>query len=150
MNSAWARSCGAGTRVAVIDTGVQADHPDLIGQVLAGQTFLDGGQDRPTTAADGHGHGTHVAGTVAARAGNRIGIAGVAPDTRIVPVKVLEDEGFGTDAVVAYGIAWATVQHVDLINPSLGGPPSTAISLAVHHAVCSGVTLVFAAGNSGP
>ncbi len=150
METAWTISRGTGTRVAVIDTGVQADHPDLAGQVLAGQTFLSGGAVRPVAAIDGHGHGTHVAGTIAARTGNRIGIAGVAPAARIVPVKVLEDEGYGTDADVAYGIAWATQQQVDVINLSLGGPPSNAISLAVHHAICNGVTVVAAAGNSGP
>ncbi len=150
VESLWTRSRGAGTRVAVIDTGVQADHPDLFGQVLAGQTFLRGGTSRPIGTVDGNGHGTHVAGTIAARSGNGTGIAAVAPDTRIVPVKVLDDDGYGTDADIAYGIAWATNQGVDVINLSLGGPRSEAVGIAVHHAVCNGVVVVAAAGNSGP
>jgi subtilisin family serine protease len=113
----WDLSTGEGVAVAVIDTGV-AVHEDLAGTVLPGMDFS--GQ-RGDGRNDGHGHGTHVAGTIAASVGNGLGIAGVAPQAQILPVKVLNDDGAGTAGEVAQGVIWATDAGAEIINLSLGG-----------------------------
>src|SRR3981081_3634236 len=107
---------GAGAVVAVIDTGVQADHPDLAGRLLPGYDFVD----NDGTPQDGNGHGTHVTGIVAADAGNGIGIEGVAPSAMVLPVRVLGNDGSGSTAAVAQGIDYALAHHADGINLSLG------------------------------
>ncbi|HWS32322.1 MAG TPA: S8 family peptidase [Actinoplanes sp.] len=143
---AWQRTTGAGVTVAVIDSGVDAGHPDLAGHVLSGYDALTG-KEGPTT--DVHGHGTHVAGTIAAVAGNEIGVAGIAPDVKILPVKVLSDSGSGNMSDTAEGIVWAADHGAQVINMSLGGTTKvTAVSNAVKYARSKGVTVVAAAGNS--
>lgn len=142
----WDLSMGEGIAVAVIDTGV-AVHEDLSGTVLPGRDFS--GQ-RGDGRNDGHGHGTHVAGTIAASLDNGVGIAGLAPQARILPVKVLNDDGAGTAGEVAQGIIWATDSGADIINLSLGGDtPSAAMETAVRYAIDRGVVVIAAAGNSG-
>lgn len=142
----WQKSTGAGVVVAVVDTGVRADHPDLGGRVLPGRDLVDPG----TAATDQNGHGTHVAGIIAARAGNRRGIAGLAPSARILPVRVLDRRGAGDTAAVARGIVWAVDRGADVINLSLGSArPDTATREAVAYAVSRGVVVVAAAGNDG-
>jgi subtilisin family serine protease len=140
----WAISRGAGVTVAVVDTGVDASHPDLIGQVLTGYDFVDG----DTTTQDGYGHGTHVAGIIAARANNQIGVAGVAPDSRILPVRVLDDSGSGYLSDVAAGIVYAADHNARVINLSLGAPSgATTLADAVTYARGKGALVVCAAGN---
>src|SRR3977135_2124477 len=107
---------GSGAVVAVIDSGVQADHPDLAGRLLPGYDFVDD----DGTPQDGNGHGTHVTGIVAADAGNGIGIEGVAPGARVLPVRGLGNDGSGSTAAVAQGIDYAVAHHADVINLSLG------------------------------
>ncbi|HAN72572.1 MAG TPA: hypothetical protein DCQ36_13420, partial [Actinobacteria bacterium] len=142
---AWGLSRGAGINVAVIDTGV-APHEDLQGSFGPGIDLVSGGDGR----RDGHGHGTHVAGTIAATPGNGVGIAGVAPDVTIMPIRVLGDDGSGSSGAVAEGIIWATDRGADVINMSLGGPtPSTALEKAVQYAIERGVSVIAANGNSG-
>ncbi len=164
---AWPTSTGAGVVVAVVDSGVDLDHPDLQGQLVPGVTTIGCGDQ--TTCGDGDWvgvdgeaqaadrHGTHVAGTVAAAADNGIGVAGVAPDARVMPVKSLDD-GSGTTTEIAAGIRWAVDHGADVINMSLGGLPGTDLltvlglttewSDAVAYAVDRGVVVVAAAGNS--
>ncbi|WP_189335326.1 S8 family peptidase [Actinoplanes ianthinogenes] len=143
--TAWQRSTGTGVTVAVIDTGVDASHPDLAGQVLTG---YDATTDQDGGTTDPQGHGTHVAGTVAALAGNGIGVAGVAPDVKILPVRVLDAKGVGYDSDTAQGIVWAADHGADVINMSLGGTDrSSAVSSAVAYARSKGVVVVAAAGN---
>lgn len=146
VEDAWDLADGSGISVAVIDTGV-AVHEDLAGVVLPGVDLSgSGGSGRN----DGHGHGTHVAGTIAATIDNGMGIAGVAPQAQIIPVKVLTDQGTGNAGTVAEGIIWATNAGADIINMSLGGTiPSAASEIAVRYAVERGVVVVAAAGNSG-
>ncbi len=150
--SAWPRSTGAGIVVAVVDTGVATDHPDLAGQVLPGRTFLNGSPTGVATdpMTDACGHGTHVAGTIAALAGNSIGVAGAAPGVKILPVKVLNCSGYSSD--VANGIKWAADQGARVINLSLGAPgPNPVIDAAVAYAHYRRVVVVAAAGNNhGP
>jgi subtilisin family serine protease len=165
--AAWARSTGANAVVAVVDSGVGLDHPDLAGNVVPGISFLgcgptgcgNGDWQSPAEKAVGHPHGTHVAGIVAAVANNGIGVAGVAPDATVVPVRVLDGSGSGTSEDIAAGIRWAADVGVDVINMSLGsGPTGTAFDLigdegqvamrdAVAYAASKGVVVVVAAGN---
>lgn len=145
--SAWEITRGSGTVVAVIDSGVDATHPDLAGQVLPGFDFWSNDDD-PT---DEQSHGTHVAGTIAASRNNSAGGTGIAPEAKILPVRVcgLSGEGCGTDAI-ANGIEWATDNGADVINLSLGAPvPSQLIADAVAYAIANDVVVVAAAGNDG-
>jgi subtilisin family serine protease len=143
---------GAGATVAVIDTGIDAAHADLQGRIGPGWDFVDG----DATPQDGNGHGTHVSGIVAADAGNGIGVDSVAPAATVMPVRVLDNGGTGSDADVAKGIDWATNHGADVINLSLGGSLPLAglglpdeTSAAVQRAVDQGVVVVAAAGNDG-
>ncbi|HJK92783.1 MAG TPA: S8 family peptidase, partial [Polyangiaceae bacterium LLY-WYZ-15_(1-7)] len=154
MPGAWQRSQGQGVVVAVIDTGVAyADAgrfrqaPDLKQtRMVAGRDFVDR-DDRPF---DEHGHGTHVAGTVAQSTNNGVGVAGVAPQAAIMPIRVLDRRGAGSWGNVAAGIRWAADHGADVINLSLGGgTPSRAIANAIAHAHRKGVVVVAAAGNTG-
>lgn len=141
---------GTGVTVAVLDTGVDADHPDLAGQVTQEADFSGSGD--PT---DRHGHGTHVAataaGTGAASDGSR---PGVAPGATIISGKVLDDFGFGSESGIIAGMEWSVEQEADIINLSLGGDPtdgSDPMSQALNTlSEESGALFVVSAGNSGP
>ena len=131
--------------VAVLDTGV-SPHDELSAALLPGQNFTSspGGT---TDSSDRQGHGTHVAGTVAADLGS--GVEGVAVGAKVLPVKVLGDDGSGSSAWINAGIIWAADQGADVINMSLGGQySSTVYDAAVAYARSKGVTVVAAAGNS--
>ena len=142
----WRKSRGKGVVVAVIDTGVSAGHPDLRGRVLRGWDFISSDNQ----ANDPNGHGTHVAGIVAARAGNKRGVAGLANQAKILPVRVLRTNGSGNTLTVARGINYAVKKGADVINLSLAGDQGDAqIAAAVAYAVKKGVVVVAAAGNSG-
>ena len=144
-DAAWAVTRGAGVVVAVVDTGV-APAPDLDGRLLPGWNVLARNED----AADDNGHGTHVAGTVAEVGGNGLAESGVAPEASILPVKVLDSTGAGSDADVAAGIVWAADHGARIINLSLGGSqPSTVLADGVAYARTRGVLIVAAAGNDG-
>ncbi|CAN5788657.1 hypothetical protein BH23ACT1_BH23ACT1_14440 [soil metagenome] len=144
--AAWAKGRGAGTVIAVVDTGVDLDHEDLIGKVIPGASFPSG------SPQDDNGHGTHVAGIAAASTSNGIGIAGVAPDARILPVKVLNANGSGNVAQVAQGIRFAADNGADVINLSFGEVStdvdlSSAFTDAIRYAWAKGAIPVVAAGN---
>ena len=132
--------------VAVIDTGVDGQHPDLRGAVVSGYDFVNA----DTNPMDDHGHGTAVAGVIAARADNHLGGAGICWRCSIMPVKVLDASGSGDDTVIAAGIVWATDHGAKVINLSLGGPGSSReLTSAIDYATAKGVIVVAAAGNSG-
>ena len=142
---AWQRSTGAGVVVAVLDTGVDGKHPDLAGHVLTGYNAIT---DKVGGNTDGNGHGTHVAGTVAALTGNGLGVSGFAPDARILPVKVFGADGAGYMSDVAQGIVWAADHGAGVINMSIGSPDKlSAVGNAIRYARSKGVTVVAAAGN---
>jgi subtilisin len=138
---------GTGVAVAVIDTGIDLTHPDLA-HAVAGANFIHQGQ----SPNDDNGHGTHVAGIIAA-ANNNFGYVGVAPDATVVAVKVLDSTGAGTLSGVIAGINWVsanhTAFHIKVANLSLGAPGfSQALYNAIQGATSAGVTFVVAAGNS--
>ena len=163
--------------VAVVDTGVDVAHPDLADRVWlnAGETGLDDvGSDKRSNGLDDdnngyiddwqgwnmvsgdnqvgdtQGHGTHLAGIIGAGVDNAVGIAGVAPNAIILPVKVLDDTGFGTYAQVAEGITYATDMGARVINLGFSGTGSSELlQSAVDYAIAHGVLVVAASGNSG-
>jgi subtilisin family serine protease len=145
LPTAWdVANTGAGATVAVLDTGVDADHPDLASALVPGFDAVH----EDAQPEDDNGHGTAVAGVVGAATGNGVGVAGVAWNARIMPVKVLRADGVGTDVDIAQGIVWAADHGADVINLSLGGPgASTALDQAVQHALSKDAVVVAAAGN---
>lgn len=146
MPAAWDIHRGdPGTVIAIIDTGVQADHPDLIGKVLPGRDFVDNDND----ANDLNGHGTHCAGNAAAMTNNGVGIAGIAWDCSILPVRVLGAGGGGTLDGIVNGITWSADNGAHILSLSLGGPsPAQALLDACRYAYQRNCTLFAAAGNN--
>ncbi|KZY62931.1 hypothetical protein A3742_07460 [Oleiphilus sp. HI0071] len=165
---AWAASTGAGVRVAVIDTGVSSTHEDLLGNVLfnEGYDFVsnslngdgDGRDGDSSEPSGGTFHGTHISGLIAAESNNSAGIAGIAYDADIIPIRVLDQTGSGSAFDIADGIRYAAglrttdglilSPRVDVINLSLGlNADSFVIADAVRDAVAAGVVVIAAAGN---
>jgi subtilisin family serine protease len=143
---AWDLSSGAGVTVAVVDTGIEASHPDLQGDVLPGYDFVSDDGD----PADDHGHGTRISGIIAAQRGNAAGIAGIAPAVTLLPVKVMDWEGHGAYSAVASGIVYAVDQGARVLNLSLAGTAkSDVLQAAVDYATAHDSIVVAAAGNYG-
>ena len=145
LEAAWSETKGQGVTVAVIDTGVSVV-PDLKQtKFVEGYDFVD---DK-TDASDENGHGTHVAGTIAQSTNNNFGVAGIAYEAAIMPLKVLSGFGGGTVADIAEAIRFAADHSADVINLSLGGGGDAAILReAIDYAYYKGVTIVAAAGNA--
>lgn len=142
----WQRSTGAGITVAVVDSGVKASNPDLKGKVAKGYNAITG---KPGARSDKFGHGTFIAGMIAGKT-NGSGIAGLAPNARILPVKVLDSEGIGDSDDIARGIIWAVDNGADVINMSFGSDSANRVEAeAIDYARGAGVTLVAAGGNEG-
>ena len=119
---AWTVTQGEGVVVAVVDTGVSSNE-DGFHRLLSGFDFVDNDND----PADLNGHGTHVAGTIAQKSNNGIGVAGVAPKATILPVRVLDANGSGSNTWVAAGIVWAVDNGANVINLSLGSPMNSEV-----------------------
>lgn len=145
MDKAWKHSTGAGQVVAVIDSGVDAKHPDLRGQVLRGADFSDGSTDGRT---DPVGHGTTVASLIAGNADGR-GVVGVAPDAKILPIRVLDEQNeYDSGDQIAQAVRWAVDHGADVINLSLGSSQtSTRLSAALRYAMNHDVVVVACTGN---
>ncbi|NOR13114.1 MAG: S8 family serine peptidase, partial [Candidatus Aminicenantes bacterium] len=142
----WEETKGTdSTLIAILDTGIDLVHPDLQSKVLSGgRDFVNNDFD----ASDDHWHGTHVAGIAAAETNNNEGIAGVAWNCKLLPVKVLDQDGDGYYSWIAEGIRWAADNGADVINMSFGGPSEGGILReALHYAKAAGVVLVASAGN---
>ena len=144
----WSSTTGEQSIVAVLDTGIDYTHPDLAGNVIGGVSMVPGEKDY----RDGNGHGTHVAGTIAANGK----LLGVAPGAKLLAVKVLDKNGAGTYAGINQGIAWARKwqgpkgEKVNIINMSLGGPiPNNSMHKEIILATQAGISVACAAGNSG-
>jgi serine protease len=146
MPEAWKRGNGKGVVVAVIDTGVTKVGDLADTKFVPGFNFVANNAN----AADDHGHGTHVAGTIAESTNNKLGVAGVAYGASIMPLKVLSARGSGSVAGIAQAIRWAADHGANVINMSLGGPSSIGtMGSAVKYARDKGVVIVAAAGNDG-
>ncbi len=146
IEKAWDETKGEGITVAVIDTGV-SEVPDLkLTKFVKGYDFVNDKED----AVDDNGHGTHVAGTIAQSTNNGYGVAGIAYQASIMPLKVLSGSGGGTIADIAESIKFAADNSADVINMSLGGGgASTMMEEAIKYAHSKGVVIVAAAGNEG-
>jgi len=150
---AHAPSRGAGVVVCVVDTGIQYSHPDLVGQVIGGENFVPNsrGVVDPLKYDDDHGHGTHVAGTLAAL-DNDIGVIGVAPDAELLAVKVLDRSGSGSTSRIAEGIRSCMAKGAHIISMSIGVYSETSSEImrsAIQDAAAMGIVSVAAAGNLG-
>ncbi|KAB1904762.1 type VII secretion-associated serine protease mycosin [Micromonospora sp. AMSO1212t] len=144
--TAWRTSTGRGVVVAVIDSGVDGTHPDLAGQVLPGLDLVTpDGSDGP----DPVGHGTTVAGLIAGRADDDRGVVGLAPDAKILPVRVLDAENRYDDAlVIAKAVRWAVDNGAQVVNLSLGGSSDNpALAAALDYAFARDVVVVACTGN---
>ncbi len=138
---------GIGTSAWVIDTGIDFNHPDLDVDTARGANFVTRGRN---SAADGNGHGTHVAGTIAAL-DNNIDVVGVAAGARVIPVRVLDNSGSGFYSWVIAGVDHVATHAAigDVANMSLGGGISEAVDMAVRNAADQGILFALAAGNDG-
>ncbi len=152
MREAWRQTEGQDMVVAVVDTGIDLDHPDLKDNIVDGWDFVD----NDPKANDENGHGTHVAGTIAAVGDNGIGVIGMASKAKIMPLKVLDGEGVGTSTAVAEAVSYAVEHGADVINLSLGGSSDLLgrlynkvdpANIAIVQAEQEGVVVVAAAGN---
>jgi thermitase len=144
--NAWSVTTGSSdVKIAILDTGIDQDHPDLASKIVANKNFTTS-----STVDDLYGHGTHCAGIAAATTNNSIGVAGVGYNTSLMNVKVLDDTGSGYYSWIANGITWATDNGAKVISMSLGGSSgSSTLQNAVNYAWSKGVVVVAAAGNNG-
>ena len=165
---AWTQSAGTGVLVAVLDTGVQLNHPDLAANIwtnpgeIAGNGIDDDKSgvvddvhganmfDLTNNVEDDNGHGTHVAGIVAARQGNGVGGSGIAPEAKILPVKVLDANMAGNTDALALGIRYAVDRGAKILNVSVNtNAPTDTVDAAVRYAGEHGAVIVASAGNNG-
>ena len=149
-NSAWATSKGSGVKVAVVDTGIDKDHPDLAANIKGGVNFVASrGPVNSNAWDDDNGHGTHCAGIIAG-VDNSEGVIGVAPEASLYAVKVLNKRGSGYYSDIVDGIYWSVDNGMNVISMSLSGTyDSSDLSTACSYARSNGVVVVVAAGNSG-
>lgn len=145
----WAVTTGIGVTVAVVDSG-SGPHPDLAVNLLPGRSFMNSTENQDGNDVDAGGHGSHVAGIIAAAANNGIGGSGVAPNAKILPIKVLDQAGQGDARDVAAGVRFAADSGAKVINLSLGGATeSPSLTQAIQYANDKGALVVAAAGNGG-
>lgn len=143
-DKAWARTRGAGVRVAVADTGIDYRHPDIAPNYAGGYDFYSNDKD----PMDDNGHGTHVAGTIAA-ADNGVGVIGVAPEARLYALRVLGKEGNGSASLLIKAIDWALANDIDILSMSLGFEKySEVLAEAFRKANEAGLLSIAASGNS--
>lgn len=144
--NAWKSSEGEGVVCAVLDTGCDIEHDDLKDNLVQGKNFVEKNME----PIDRNGHGTHVSSTIAASNNNK-GMVGVAPKTKIMPVKVLSDRGSGSVQSIVEGLYWAADRNIHFITMSLGSSASNPdIEKAIDYASDRGKIIFCAAGNSGP
>jgi thermitase len=146
IDSLWqSTSGGSGVLVAVLDTGIDSGHEDLYGKVVGETNFSDS-----PVAEDLYGHGTHIAGIIAANGDNGLGVIGVAPQSLLLNVKVAEDDGRCRASAIAQGIIWAVDNGAEVINVSIEiREPSAQLEAAVSYAWENGAIVIAAAGNEG-
>ena len=141
----WEKTQGKDVIIAVLDTGCDLDHPDLVDNLLPGRNFVSPGKD----PQDDNGHGSHVTGILVAE-NNDVGIVGVCPQAKVIPIKVLDNSGNGNMLNVADGIRYAVERKADFISMSLGTPMKIQqVCKAIQYAQSQGVVTFCAAGNAG-
>ena len=134
--------------IAVVDSGINEAHPEFAGRLVPGYNFTDA--EHPNDLTDMSGHGTHVAGILAAALDNKQGVAGVCPNCRLMPIKVLNKSNIGSWSQLAQGITYAVDNGAQILNLSLGTPvASETLTYAIEYAIERGVIVVAAAGNNG-
>ncbi len=142
--AAWKVASGSNVTIAVIDSGIDLDHPEFASRISEGYDFVSD----DTEAEDDYGHGTQVAGVAAAATNNETGIAGLAWDARIMPVKVLDNQGHGVSSDLTCALYWVTDKGADIVNISIiSFGPSFGMQTAVNYAANEGVLIFAAAGN---
>jgi subtilisin family serine protease len=153
--TAWTSGFGgAGTRIAIVDSGARLTHQNFAGQVVPGPDFVTDPSGFVAVTGDPNGHGTHTTGIAAAK-NNDTGTLGGAPNATVIAVRVLDALGSGFDSDVANGIIWAAKPQsqggggANVISLSLGGCPSSAMQTAAEYAKSQGVVVAAAAGNDG-
>ncbi|WP_071459687.1 S8 family peptidase [Bacillus massilinigeriensis] len=145
----WDQSKGKDVKIAVLDTGIDTKHPDLRDRIISGRNFTDDDKGNPDIFEDYNGHGTHVAGTIAASL-NETGVTGIAPEAGLIVIKVLNKRGSGQYEWIIKGIQYAIEQKVDIISMSLGGPNDVKeLHDVIKLAVANNILVVCAAGNEG-
>jgi major intracellular serine protease len=145
----WEKSKGKGITVAILDTGCDITHPDLSERIIGGRNFTDDDNRNPDLYTDYNGHGTHVAGTIAAVQNNN-GVIGVAPEANLLILKVLNKNGSGQYDWIINGINYAVEQKVAIISMSLGGSEDVPeLHQAIQNAIANQILVVCAAGNEG-
>jgi len=142
FQGAWADARGTGAKVAIVDSGIDKNHPD-IGKISGQRDFVEG----DAVANDPYGHGTHVAGIVAALTNNGKGVAGGCPACKLLVARVLDGGGDTTATKLVRGIDWSVANGADVINLSLAGPDNDTLDRAVGDARTKGAVVVAAAGN---
>ena len=144
--TAWDQASGSGVTVAILDTGVDATHPDLLGRVVSGWNAVDRGYD----TTDINGHGTHVAGVVAASTNNGVGVASIAWSANLMPIRVSNSsDGYAYYSDIATGLTWAADHGARVANISYDATSSSSISSAAQYMNSKGSVVAVAAGNSG-
>ncbi|MBT2757186.1 S8 family peptidase [Mesobacillus foraminis] len=145
----WSETKGQGITIAILDTGCDTDHPDLKDRIIGGRNFTQDDGGKSEIYEDYNGHGTHVAGTIAASL-NNTGVAGVAPEANLLILKVLGKNGSGQYDWIIKAIDYAISQKVDIISMSLGGPEDVKeLHDIIKKAVNQNILVVCAAGNEG-
>lgn len=143
--AAWDVTRGAGVTIAILDSGVDPTHPDLLSNLVAGWNFYSGNSD----TRDVYGHGTKVAGVAAAAANNGIGVAGIASGSKIMPIRVTDAAGQGSVSAIAQGIAWAADNGARVANISFLVAGNSTILNAAQYMQAKGGLVFVSAGNSG-
>jgi thermitase len=144
--TAWDLSQGGGVTIAILDSGVDGSHPDLAGQMVPGYNFYDNN----TNTSDVHGHGTAVAGVAAAATNNAMGVAGIAGQAKIMPVRIADASAYAYYSTIAKGLTWAADNGARVANCSYGGvAASSAIQSAAQYMKSKGGLVFVSAGNNG-
>lgn len=146
LPTAWDTTQGSGVTIAILDTGVDGTHPDLAGRMVAGWNFYDNNSN----TADVHGHGTAVAGAAAASVNNGVGVAGMAGQAFLMPVRIADANAYAYWSTVAQGLTWASDMGARVANISYGGVAASAtVQTAAQYMRARGGLVVVAAGNNG-
>jgi subtilisin family serine protease len=143
--AAWDATLGSGVTIAILDTGVDTSHPDLAGSIVAGWNFYNNTAD----TTDVYNHGTGVAGTAAAAINNAVGVASVAGQAKIMPMKISDDTGYGSWSAMAQALTYAADRGVRVANISYNASPSSSVRSAAQYFKDKGGLVFVAAGNNG-